>query len=108
MEPLQVAKMIERCIDALKVEGKRSVELIEAKAQTAANYDLNMGVKSAKHKAGGMAVTLIKEQARADNSELLYDKIIAEETLKAHYCRMDTLKAQMNAYQSINRHLAVT
>ncbi len=108
MEALQVAQHIQTIIEALKTEGKRSVELIEAKAQTTSNYDKHIGVASAKFKGAGMAVTLIKEQAKADNSVLLYDKIIAEETLKAHYCRMDTLKAQLNGYQSIYKFLAHT
>ena len=104
-EILEVAKQIEKCIEALKVEGKRSIELITAKANTTANYDKQMGLSTATLKGQGEKATLIKDLAREKCSTVMYDKIIAEETLKSHYCRMDTLKAQLNGYQSIFRHL---
>lgn len=106
MEVLEVANHIEKIILALVKEGHKSVALIEAKAQTARAYDEAMGVHSAALKASGMAVTMIKDQARKDSSQELYAKIVAEETLKAHYSRIDLLKAQMNGYQSINRYLS--
>lgn len=105
MEVLQVAKHIQDIIDALKAEGKRSVGLITAKADSAANYDKQMGLSTSTLKGQGEKATLIKDLAREKCSTVLYDKIIAEETLKSHYCRMDTLKAQLNGYQSIFRHL---
>ena len=104
-EALRVAKMLETIINALRVEGPKVEDLIEAKAQTIANYDKQMGITAATHKGAGMAVTLIKEQSKSDNRELRYDKIVAEEKLKAYYSRIDILKAQLNGYQSINRHL---
>ena len=107
LEAMRVAKMIETIINTLKTEGIKSQDLIQAKAQTMANYDKHIGIKSAEMKAEGLAVTSIPAQAKSECSEMLYDKIVAEEGLKAHYSRMDTLKAQLNGYQSINRHLDV-
>ena len=108
MEALTVAKHIERIILALVDEGKLSKDLIEAKAKTAAAYDKSMGTKTAALKAAGKPTTLIKDLAKRDASEELYTKIVAEESLKIHFSRMDTLKAQLNGYQSIYRHLDST
>ena len=108
MEALTVAQHIEKIILTLCEEGKKSNDLIFAKADTAQLYDKSMGLSSAALKASGMAVTMIKDMARSESSDHLYKKIIAEETLKAHYCRIEILKAQLNGYQSIYRHLSET
>jgi len=108
LEALQVAKHIEKIILALVEEGKNSNELIFAKADSAQMYDQAIGMNSASLKASGMAVTMIKDQARKESAEKLFKKIMSEESLKAHYCRIDILKAQLNGYQSIYRHLDST
>ena len=105
MEIMQIALEMQKAIVALGKEGGKSVALIESKARTMADYDKACGVAEAARKASGMAVTLIKAQAKGDTSELLYAKIIAEESLKAHYSRMSQIEAQLNGLQSMNRHL---
>ncbi len=106
--PLDIAKQIEAVIGAIRAEGQRSEALIQAKADSMRSYDKAVAVKSVALRASGMPATLIKDQAKGDASQLLCEKIVAEETLKAHFARLDYLKAQLNGYQSINRHLAVT
>ena len=106
--PLDIAKKIESVIEAIKVEGKRSDDLIQIKADSMRVYDKAIAVNSAVHKSHGMAVTMIKDQAKGDASQLLCEMIVAQEALKAHFCRPDYLKAQLNGYQSINRHLDST
>ena len=108
MEVLQVAKHIEKIILALVEEGKKAEELIFAKADTAQLYDKAMGMSSAALKTSGVAVTMIKDMARAESAEKLFKKIIAEESLKAHYSRIDILRAQLNGYQSIYKRLDET
>lgn len=108
MEAVSVAKHIEAVIDAIKVEGKLSKDLIEAKANAAKNYDKAVATRSLIHKADGMAVTMVEKQAKGDAHELLYDKIVAEDTLKAHFKRLDYLMAQQNGYQSIFSKLSHT
>ena len=103
--PVEVAQQITRLIDALRDEGKRSEDLIERKADTLRLYKRGVATKALALRDGGMSVTLIKAQSEGGASQLLKEQIIAEETLKAHYVRMDTLKAQLNGYQSIYRHL---
>ena len=107
-EAVQVARQIEMIVKAIKVEGKLSKGLIEAKANTMRAYDKAIAVTSAKHKLTGMAVTMIKDQAKGDASQLLSEMVVATETLKAHWERLKYLQAQMNAYQSIFRHLTHT
>lgn len=108
MEVLDIAKKIEMVIEALKVEGKRSEDLIKLKADAMCVYDKAIGVRSLIHRDAGMAVTMIGHQAKADSSQLLREKVVAEETLKAHYSRIETLRAQLNGYQSIYRNLDST
>ncbi len=108
MEPVQVGIEIEKAIKALGKEGQRSKELIEAKAKAMADYDKALGVRTGALKATGMAVSIIEKTAKGDASHHLYLKIIAEESLKAHYSRMGQLEAQLNGLQSLNKHLEYT
>ena len=104
----QVANDIKAVIEAIKSEGKLSAGLILAKAGAMRDYDKCVAVRSASHKAQGMAVTMIRDQAKGDASECLYAMIVAQETLKAHWERLKYLQAQLNGYQSIYRHLDET
>lgn len=105
MEPVQVATQMETLVQAIKLEGQKSTPLITDKAMTMMEYDKAIAVSEATFKVGGMAVTLIKSQAKGSCAEELCAMIIAQDSLKAHWCRLDYLKAQLNAFQSINRHL---
>ena len=108
MTPLQVAVHIEKLIDAIREEGANSVSLIQAKAESARVYDKAIAVRSVELRSEGVPATLIEKQAKGDASQLLSEKIVAEESLKAHFNRIDYLKAQLNGFQSINRHLDST
>ncbi len=107
-EAVKVAGEIERLIDAIKIEGKRSKDLIFAKADKMRLYDKAIAVKELQHKSDGMAVTLIGHQAKGDASQLMCEMVVAQETLKAHWQRLEYLKAQLNGYQSIFRFLEHT
>jgi hypothetical protein len=104
----QVASQIESIIDAIKLEGKQSVELIKAEAETMRDYDKQLAISSAGHKVAGMAITMIRDQAKGDASDCLYKMIVAQKSLKSHWERLKYLQAQLNGYQSIYRHLEVT
>ena len=103
MEVVDVAKLMKRLIDALRDEGHRSEGLVQAKAEAICCYDKAMGIATTTLKATGSPATLIGSLAKAECAEVLRAKIVAEETLKAHYSRIEILKAQLNGYQSINR-----
>jgi hypothetical protein len=104
--PIDVANHMQTLIRVLAEEGRLSQGLIEAKAKTTMEYKQSRAVYAAKAKGEGMAVTLIKHHAEGEAGTEEYAMIVATEGLKAHWIRMENLKAQLNAYQSINRHLA--
>ena len=105
---VRVAGMIEKIIRTVKDEGKLSKDLIVAEAESMRSYDKEIAVRELAHKAAGMPVTLIGHQAKGDASGKLYDMIVAQKTLKAHWERLKYLQAQLNGYQSIYRHLTHT
>ena len=106
MDLIEVAQKMEQAMKALGNEGKRSLELITAKAKAMSEYDKMLGVQVGTLRASGVPVSIIDKQAKGNVAEFLHDKILAEEILKAHYSRMEQLKAQLNGLQSINRHLS--
>jgi hypothetical protein len=107
-EAVETARQMKRIIEALKVEGSKSTELIEAKARTTMAYKVARATEAVRAKDGGMAVTMLKHHAEGAASEEEYAMIVAVESLKAHWIRMENLRSQLNAYQSINRHLSVS
>ena len=98
---LKIAKDIEKCIDAIKIEGAKSTQLIEAKGETARLYDKAIATRSAALKIEETPVTLIPALAKGDASQLLKEKIIAEETLRAHNKRLSYLEVCMDGLRSI-------
>lgn len=106
MEAVQVAHHMEQIIAALTIEGKRGKELVEAKADALVAYRKQRAVRALYHRSEGMSVTLIKHQADGDAAVLEGEMVRTADEFKIHIIRMDNLKAQLNGYQSINRHLA--
>jgi len=110
MEPVTVAKQIEKLIMAIALEGKRSKDLILAKAESAVALDKAIAVHTLKQKADGTPATLVKNLLGNDEdyTNALLAKIVGEESLKAHWERLKYLQAQLNGFQSINRFLEHT
>ncbi len=81
MEPLTIAKHMEKIIMVLVKEGGRSEKLIEKKARAAEAYDKSIGIHTSALKASGNAVSMIKDLARKDAAPDLYAKIVAEDFL---------------------------
>ena len=108
LDPLIVAQEIMNAIHALGEEGKRidSDQLIHAKANAMGEYDKQRGVATATLKIEGEPTTLIPKIADGRVSDLLIKKVVAEETLKAHYSKIARLEAMLNGLQSLNRHLS--
>lgn len=99
------AEKIEQIIAAIRDEGKRTEELIQSKAEAMANYDKAVGMAVAALRAGGEPVSVIDKLAKERACSELLKRVVAEETLKAHYCRIGYLESQLNGYQSLFRHL---
>ncbi|KKL21733.1 hypothetical protein LCGC14_2442480 [marine sediment metagenome] len=108
LEAVRVAEDIMKAINAIKVEGKQSYALLEAKAMAMANYDKELAVAMARLKGEGMPVSVIEKTAKGSVSDALCKKILCEEILRAHYCRLENLRAQLNGLQSVNRFLEYT
>ena len=108
MEPVAVAKQIERLIMAIAKEGARSKDLILAKAESAVEYDKALALAIVTLKDAGTPTTIVEKQAKGQCSDQLLARIVGEESLKAHWHRLEYLKAQMNAFQSINKFLEHT
>jgi hypothetical protein len=104
-EGMKVARLIEQIIEAIREEGKLSEGLIRKKAETMRDYDKEMGKATAALKAANTPVSIIDRRAKEKTCEYLCEKILAEESLKAHFKRLDYLQAQLNGYQSVYRHL---
>ena len=108
LTPVSVAQHMQKIIRLLAEEGQKSEDLIINKAETTRKYRLARAKAEVELKVKGIAVTLIKHRAEGDAAKEEADMIVGTEALKAHWFRMDNLKAQLNGYQSINRFLAET
>ncbi len=108
MEVVETAQKIEDLIKALSAELERSEGLIAQKAETAAAYDKAAAVQAVRMKEDGLPVGLIDKIVKGKLADLNAQKILAEETLRAHFWRLEVLMAQLNGYQSINKYLNST
>lgn len=108
MEPLQVAQHMETIIRRLAEEGLNAETLIADMAKATADYKRERAVEAVKIRASGVAATLVPHQADGAVADFEAEMIRATQTLKAHFAKRDDLKAQLNGYQSINRHLSTT
>ena len=104
MDGLSIASDIKEVIKAIKVEGTRSADLIEAKACANRDYDRELAVHILKLKQDH-PVTVVEKLAKGECADLKYKLEVAESGYKAHFARLDYLKAQLNGLQSMNRHL---
>ena len=107
-EAVAVASRINAISEAIKAEGQLSRERIEADATADSAYDKAVAIKGLAHKASDMPATLIPMQAKGDACDEKYKMLVAKGMLKAHWERLKYLEAQMNAQQSIYRHLTHT
>lgn len=105
---IDVAAKINLISKELSREDGKSDALIEADAKADSEYDKAMAIRGLALKATGMQATLIPIQAKGDASEEKYAMLVAKGKLKAHWERMKALEGQMNAQQSIYRHLTHT
>ena len=108
MEAVKVAYHMETIIRRLAEEGAKAETLIDDMAKATADFKRERAISSIKKKAEGVAVTMVKHQAEGEVADLEAEMIRATHTLKAHFAKREDLRAQLNGYQSINRHLAST
>ena len=107
MDIISVAKMIEKAIAAIGEEGAKSAKLSEDRARAMLERDKAIALAILKHRSEGIPVSLIDKLVRADEKvlEATYRYEVAESAYRAHFARMENLRAQLNGLQSIYKHL---
>lgn len=113
---LSVGKMIDSMITDIGTERRRLDDLAKHKARTKANWKKTRTTTMVSLRAGMVyniddvevgckSETNLKSTAEGVVSELEYDMDVAESAYKNCIVNLDCLKAQLNAKQSIYRHL---
>ena len=98
------ARYIEDLITAIKTRYTELPELGVAKAQTAMEYEKALAIAIVGLK-GEHPVSILEKIAKGECVKQLYDKMVAESAYKACITKIEANKAQLNAYQSLFRHL---
>lgn len=86
---------------ALGDEWENNQDLIQNKAKAMSDYDGAIAIQTTTMKAAGDPITIIKDKAKGVCKRELYEKILAEEMLKAHYVRIDILRSQLSAKKGV-------
>ena len=105
MEILQVAKQIEQKIHLLEKGRGGLKELAKNKADTLGAYRKAIEIATITLRAEGTPVTLIKDLARGACNEQERNMDLAESLYKIQMTKLDSIKAELNGWQSINRFL---
>ena len=101
IDPVNVVCDMEKLEAALGDEWKNNQDLITSKAKSSSEYDGAIAIQTITLKAAGDAISIIKDKARGACKDELYQKILAEEMLKAHYVRIDILRSQLSAKKGV-------
>ena len=101
IDPVSVVNEMTKLEAALGDEWKNNQTLIESKAKSASEYEGVIAIQTTTLKAAGDPVSIIKDKARGECKDELYQKILAEEMLKAHYVRLDILRSQLSAKKGV-------
>lgn len=106
MEHLDIAKEMLTKIRELD-QFKMSLEdLSQSKAKTASQYDVEISKETIRLMKDGFAVSVIDKLAKGTCASFKFEMEVAENRYKNQFKCIDLTQAQLNAYQSINRHLA--
>ena len=101
IDVVSVVRDMERIEAALGEEWQNNQGLIESKATALAGYDKAIAVRTVALKGAGKPTTIIPQLAKGECRDELYQKILADEMLKAHYVRIDILRTQMSAKKGV-------
>jgi len=103
--PQDIANSIWQASIELGKEGKRieTDDLIQKKADAMGEYDKATGVATAEFKIKGESITIINPLVKGKVSDLLVIKVVAEESLKAHYSKIERLMAMLNGLQTLSK-----
>ncbi len=103
---INIADAIEHKIYELEdMRGKIS-KLVEDKAKAISQYDKAMAREIFLLRDKGTSVSIVDKMARGKCVSQRYDMELAEGLYKALISNMNCLQAELNGWQSINRHLS--
>ena len=116
MDVVKCAKIIEKIVAEIGEVRKKIKDKGEAKAKTISGYDKSLAITLAelghnenyelnKKTYKQPPITLRKTIAKGIVADFLYEKEIADSDYKACISNLEALKAQLNGYQSIYKHL---
>ena len=107
-EPLDVGKEIIKKVQLLEHGRGKINALAQAKAKTLVEHKKQVAIAIAKHRADGVPVSVMDKLIYEDKlvRDALYEMEMAEVQYKALIVKMDSIKAELNGYQSINRFLS--
>ena len=104
--PIDVARAIHgRVIDS-KAQRDRLPLLGDAKTKTEVKYDVAIGLATERLKRENVPMAMIKEVAKKDCAEQRGEMLAAEMGWKIATITLNAIHNEMNACQSINKHLA--
>ncbi len=103
-----VADAILKKVKHLELGRTKIDKLAKAKAETLVEFKKQVAISTATKKANGTPTTIIDKVIYEDEPlrDALYASDMAEMSYKAFIVKMDALKAELNGWQSINRHLS--
>lgn len=108
IDVMKVSRLIEQKIGLLE-KGRDGLEpLAHNKAQALSDYDkaLKIAILTLREK-GNLPVTLIEKVAKGECHLSRRAMDLADALYKIQIVKMDAVQAELNGYQSINRHLEV-
>jgi len=101
IDVVDVLDDMKRLEKALGDEWENNQTLIEGKAKAVSEYDGAIAVETVSLKGSGKPTTIIPQLAKGKCKDELYQKILAEEMLKAHYVRIEILRSQLSAKKGV-------
>ena len=116
MTPLEIGQQIEGRIQVMAKARASLNELASSKANTCVHYEKKLAITLLRLKNGdiptweGQAVdkipaTIMSKVAQGMCHESKLEAELAESAYKSHVIKLDCMKAELNGYQSVNRHL---
>jgi hypothetical protein len=103
---ISIAKTIEFKINQLEEMRVQIRARAENKATAISNYDKALAKSIFLLREKGHPTTIIKELAKGECYEARYEMELADGLYKSLTSNMNCLQAELNGWQSINRHLS--
>ena len=108
MEALEVSQQILKKVQDLELGRSKIDGLAKNKAKTLVEHKKQVAIAILKLRADGTPTTILDKAIYAEQlvQDALYACEMAEVQYKAFIVKMDAIKAELNGYQSINKHLS--